>query len=53
MLSELKEVKNQIAGNKAKGQVRFKKTNYVSVSGGKNVRFLENLTCFVSLKHTF
>ena len=52
MLSELKEVKNQIAGNKAKGQVRFKKTN-VSVSGGKNVRFSENLTCFVSLKHTF
>ena len=26
---------------------------YVCVSGGKNVRFSENLACFVFLKHRF
>ena len=36
----------------------FRKTNisyppYVCVSGRKNVRFSENLTCFVFLKHPF
>ena len=53
MLSELKEVKLQIVGTKARGQVCFKKTNYVTYQGVRNVHFSENLTCFVFLKHPF
>ena len=40
MLSELKEVKYRIVGNKAKGQVCFKKTNYMCVSGVWNGMFI-------------
>ena len=53
MPSELKEVKHQIVGNKAKGQVRFNKTNMCAYQGLRNVRFSENLTCFVFLKTRF
>ena len=50
MLSELKEVKHQIVRNKAKGQVRFKKTNYVCVSGGKKCSFLGKFDVFCFLE---
>ena len=46
MLNELKEVKHQIVGNKAKGQVCFKKTNYVCVPGGKKCSFLGKFDVF-------
>ena len=48
MLSELKEVKHQIVGNKANGQVCFKKTNYVRVSEGKKCSFLRKFDVLVS-----
>ena len=49
MLSELKEVKHQIVGNKSKGQLCFNKTNYVRVSGGKKCSFLGifDVFCFL------
>ena len=50
MLSELKEVKYQIIGNKAKGQVCFKKTNYMCVSGSKKCSFLEKFDVFCFLE---
>ena len=50
MLSELKEVKHQIVRNKAKGQVCFKKTNYVCVSGGKKCSFLGKFDVFCFLE---
>ena len=50
MLSELKEVKYQIVGNKTKGQVCFKKTNYVWVSGGKKCSFLRKHDVFYFLE---
>ena len=43
MLSELKEVNHQIVGNKAKGQVCFKKTNYACVSRVKKI----DVFCFL------
>ena len=50
MLSELKEVKYQIVGNKVKGQLRFKKTNYVCVSGGNKFSFLGKIDVFCFLE---
>ena len=50
MLSELKEVKYQIVGNKVKGKVRFKKTNCVCVSWGKKCWFLGKFDVFCFLE---
>ena len=50
MLSELKEVKHQIVSTKARGQVRFKKTNYEYVSGGKKCSFLGKFDVFCFLE---
>ena len=50
MLSELKEVKHQIVGNKGKGQVCFNKTNYVCVSGRKKCTFLGKFDVFCFLE---
>ena len=50
MLSELKEVKHQIVGNKVRGQVCFKKTNYVCASGGQKCSFLGNFDVFCFLE---
>ena len=52
MLSKLKEIKHQIVGNKAKGQLCFKKTNYACMSGGKKCLFLGKLDVFC-FKHPF
>ena len=56
----------EFVGNKPKGRISkrvfqenkaaqiFRKTHlYVCISGGKKCSFLENLTCFVFLKHPF
>ena len=50
MLSELKEVKHQIVGNKEKGQVFFNKTNYVCVSGRTKYSFLGKFDVFCFLE---
>ena len=50
MLSESKEVKHQIVGNKAKGQLCFKKTNYVCISRGKKCSFLGKFDVFCFLE---
>ena len=50
MLSKLKEIKHQIVGNKVKGQLCFKKTNYVCVSGGKKCSFLGKFYVFCFLE---